>query len=294
MICNLGDPMILRHPVSTVRISTHAPHISKNLTWGKMSADERSGKETWTCLKRSVLVRSFWTMFVHGLFSCVMHSYVMHSCVMYSCVMHSYVMHSCVMHSYVISFHVWCIHMWCLFMCDASNHAFMWHRQMSFVDGFFSYVLRQHIWNYMWYIITISDTANPTWGDIFECCFKVQSSKLQRLFSLKRGKRDVRALSFELSKMSPQVGLAVLHHIWNHMWYIIRDTSSHLKPSFHMISRDASYGVATVSRLPNGTDLFCKRALQKRPSFHMISCDASYGVATISRLLKIIGLFCRI
>jgi len=52
-------------------------------------------------------------------------------------------------------------------------------------------------------------TADPTWGDIFECYFKAQSSKLERLFSLKRGKRDVRALSFELSKMSPQVGLVV-------------------------------------------------------------------------------------
>ena len=52
-------------------------------------------------------------------------------------------------------------------------------------------------------------TANPTWGDIFKCCFKAQSSKLEHLFSLKRGKRDVRALSFELLKMSPQVGLAV-------------------------------------------------------------------------------------
>jgi len=52
-------------------------------------------------------------------------------------------------------------------------------------------------------------TADPTWGDIFEYCFKAQSSKLKCLFSLKRCKRDVRALSFELSKMSPQVGLAV-------------------------------------------------------------------------------------
>jgi len=52
-------------------------------------------------------------------------------------------------------------------------------------------------------------TAYPTWSDIFECCFKAQSSKLERLFSLKCGRRDVRALSFELSKMSPQVGLAV-------------------------------------------------------------------------------------
>ena len=66
-------------------------------------------------------------------------------------------------------------------------------------------------------------TANPTWGDIFKCCFKAQSSKLESLFSLKRGKRDVRALSFELSKTSPQVGLAVHTHLsmsiheWSHM-----------------------------------------------------------------------------
>jgi len=42
---------------------------------------------------------------------------------------------------------------------------------------------------------------------------KTQSSKLERLFPLKRGKRDVRALSFELSKMSSQLGLAVIHLI---------------------------------------------------------------------------------
>ena len=52
-------------------------------------------------------------------------------------------------------------------------------------------------------------TANPTWGDVFECCFQAQSSKLQRLFSSKHGKRDVRASSSELWKMTPQVGLAV-------------------------------------------------------------------------------------
>jgi len=39
---------------------------------------------------------------------------------------------------------------------------------------------------------------------------KAQSSKLQRLFCHVSMKRDVRALSFELSKMSPQVSLAVL------------------------------------------------------------------------------------
>ena len=52
---------------------------------------------------------------------------------------------------------------------------------------------------------SMQSTANPTWVDIFECCFKAQSSKLERLFSLKRGKRDVRAFSFELLKMTPQV-----------------------------------------------------------------------------------------
>jgi len=63
---------------------------------------------------------------------------------------------------------------------------------------------------YWWYsLFKECSTANPTRGDIFESSFKAQSSKLQRLFSLKRGKRDVRALSFELSKMTHQVGLAV-------------------------------------------------------------------------------------
>jgi len=40
--------------------------------------------------------------------------------------------------------------------------------------------------------------ADPTWGDFFETSFKAQNSKLERLFSLKRGKRDLRALIFEL------------------------------------------------------------------------------------------------
>jgi len=50
---------------------------------------------------------------------------------------------------------------------------------------------------------------------------KAQSSKLERFISLKCGKRDVRALSFELSNMSPQVGLAVI---------IIPSTQSNLFP----------------------------------------------------------------
>jgi len=40
-------------------------------------------------------------------------------------------------------------------------------------------------------------TADPTWGDNFESCFKGQSSKLERLFCHVSVKRDIRALSFE-------------------------------------------------------------------------------------------------
>ena len=47
-------------------------------------------------------------------------------------------------------------------------------------------------------IQTTDSTANPTWGDIFECGFKAQSSKLQRLFCHVSVKRNVRTLSFEL------------------------------------------------------------------------------------------------
>jgi len=49
------------------------------------------------------------------------------------------------------------------------------------------------------------------WAQTDLClCRSSPLSKLERLFSLKRGKRDVRALSFELSKMTPQVGLAAI------------------------------------------------------------------------------------
>ena len=67
-------------------------------------------------------------------------------------------------------------------------------------------------------------TATPTWGDLFESCFKAQSSKLERLFSLKRGKRDFRALSFELSKMTPQVGLAVHVYLYVYVHGYVLDT----------------------------------------------------------------------
>jgi len=56
------------------------------------------------------------------------------------------------------------------------------------------------------------DTAKRTWDDIFGCCFKAQSLKLERLFFYVSDKRDVRAFSLQLWKMSPQMGLAVQHH----------------------------------------------------------------------------------
>jgi len=46
----------------------------------------------------------------------------------------------------------------------------------------------------------LSCTAYATWGDIFECCFKAQSSNLERLFYHVSVKRDFQALSFELCK----------------------------------------------------------------------------------------------
>jgi len=45
---------------------------------------------------------------------------------------------------------------------------------------------------------SVTNTANPIWDDIFKSSFKAQRPKLERVFSLKRGKRDVRAVSFEL------------------------------------------------------------------------------------------------
>jgi len=58
--------------------------------------------------------------------------------------------------------------------------------------------------------------ANPTWGDIFESSFKAQSSKLQRLFSLKHDKRDFQALSFELWN-----SLRRCHHKWDRLYKLI-------------------------------------------------------------------------
>ena len=72
---------------------------------------------------------------------------------------------------------------------------------------------------------------------------KAQSSKLERLFSLKRGKSDVRVLSFELSKMSPQVGLAVSRP------GLIRDKSGISPSRGHLGSTYKSNGLTTYMYL---------------------------------------------
>jgi len=58
----------------------------------------------------------------------------------------------------------------------------------------------------------LNNTANPTYSDIFESCFKAQSSKLKARTSLSPRFREKRRSTFELlalkqlSKTLPQVG----------------------------------------------------------------------------------------
>jgi len=58
-------------------------------------------------------------------------------------------------------------------------------------------------------------TADPIWGDIFECSSKAQSSKLKRLFCHVSVKRDVRALSFDLWK-----SFRKCHPKWDWQYYV--------------------------------------------------------------------------
>jgi len=61
---------------------------------------------------------------------------------------------------------------------------------------------------------TCQCTANPTWGNIFECCFKTQSSKLERRFCHVSVKKNVWAFSFQLWK-----SLLKWHPKW-HLLYV--------------------------------------------------------------------------
>ena len=96
-----------------------------------------------------------------------------------------------------------CYHLWCI----------RWRWSISL-----PHMMQTLTMNY--FIITCDEVQPIPLGVTFSnATSKAQSSKLERLFSLKHGKRDIRAWSFELSKMSPQVGLAVLHYlIWCKHW----------------------------------------------------------------------------
>jgi len=73
-------------------------------------------------------------------------------------------------------------------------------------------------------------TADPTWGDIFECCFKAQSSKLERLFGHVSVKRDVWALSFELWKSFQKS-----HPTWDWLYFVmlLQHTATHYNTLQH-------------------------------------------------------------
>jgi len=46
--------------------------------------------------------------------------------------------------------------------------------------------------------------TNPTWGDIFEWCFKAQRSKFERLFSLKRAEETFEFWPLNFRKCHPK------------------------------------------------------------------------------------------
>jgi len=84
--------------------------------------------------------------------------------------------------------------------------------------------------------------ADPTWGDIIECCFQAQSSKLERLFGHVLVKRDVWALSFELWKSFQEC-----HPKWDWL-YLVRNSLiallealyAELMSRFHNFAADAA------------------------------------------------------
>jgi len=68
-------------------------------------------------------------------------------------------------------------------------------------------------------------------SEFFENSFKPQNIKLVHFYSLKRCKRDFRALNFEVSKMTPQVGFAVLfRNHYNFVWTLTPVAGSIFQP----------------------------------------------------------------
>ena len=82
---------------------------------------------------------------------------------------------------------------WCNAIFFVQRQIFFRGRLFCLWDAPFSAALYVSIYAYLY-----TCTANATRRDISESSFNAQSSKLERLFSLKRGKRDVKAWSFEL------------------------------------------------------------------------------------------------
>jgi len=93
-------------------------------------------------------------------------------------------------------------------MSHMNDSCLVCHERMSHVLRDMSHINDSYIID-MWHV----PYANPTWGDNFECCFKAQSSKLESLFSLKPGKREIELWALSLRKCHPK---------WNWMYFTCR------------------------------------------------------------------------
>jgi len=109
------------------------------------------------------------------------------------------------------------------------------------------------------YLLRLGGTANRTWGDIFESSFKAQSSKLQPLFSLKRGQRDVRILSVDLSNR-----IRKCHSQWDRL-YITLEISMYSLFTSELIHPGGEYRSLTFSTLIKPTSPPMPLTLKREP-----------------------------
>jgi hypothetical protein len=155
--------------------------------------------------------------------SVIMHSYLMYfSCICAQCMRYiSCIIHE--MHKYMrntLCTNTWEIHEHC-----AQIHEKYMRCMSLFVRSYFSYICallplmyvctphlthemstRQIHWSEH-----CTSTAYPIWGDIFECCLKAKSSKLERLFCHVSVKRDVELLAFSFRKCHRQWDWLYVH-----------------------------------------------------------------------------------
>ena len=172
-----------------------------------------------------------------------------------------------------------------------------------------------------------TSTANPTWGDIFESSKLKARTSLLPCFSEKRHSTfELWALSFELSKMSPQVELAVPPQMWIHnLIHTDANTNTHIElfldlcaiffPEIAHKSRNSpQMWIHNLIHTDANTNthieyqymcqIICVMQINIRKQIanmnaythakHINLHRCAYRVAKISRLLNIIGLFCRI